>query len=294
MVGHLDQCEASAADLVLVFEPRRRRNPRRPSTLTIAFRESERPLLALAGRTVPGVGCGRAGGGGIGVAVAPSRSGNGARPRRRGAGGADAGGAGSAALCRLDGLRRLPRRGGGALEGIGPPARLDAAGAGERARRLRRCELHQPRRDVAVHPRGGGVFRRDRRRRGAAAQVRGGRRRRDQAVAAVPAVAGAGADAGLRHRLGHGAAPVVRPLSRPGAAAARRAALDRPLQELGGALCRVPRDRLHPQLPAGRQPLRSARGRDRRGLRGLPRAGRGARRLGEGFRPDTIPRAGRG
>ena len=98
--------------------------------------------------------------GGIGVAVAPSRPGNGARPRRRGGGGADAGGAG-AALRGLGGVRRLSWRRGRALEGVGPPARLDAAGAGHRARGFRRRELFEPGGDVAVHHRGREVFRRD-------------------------------------------------------------------------------------------------------------------------------------
>ena len=65
------------------------------------------------------------------------------------------------------------------------------------------AQLREPGGDEPVQPPRRRLRDRDRGCRRAAAELRRGRRRRDPAAAAVPAVAGAGADAGVRHRLGH-------------------------------------------------------------------------------------------
>ncbi len=64
----------------------------------------------------------------------------------------------------------------------------------------------------------------------------------------------------------------------------RRFPLDRPLQELGGPLRRVPCHRLYPELRSGHSALRSGTRGNRRRLRGLPWARRRACRLGTGWR----------
>ena len=128
-------------------------------------------------------------------------------------------------------------------------------------------------------------------------RLRGGRRRRLAPAAAVPDLARARPHPGLRHRLGRRGRALVPGLSRRPAAARRRLPLDRALQELGGALRRVPRHRLQPQLPPETRTYAPDDGRDRRRLRGLPRAGRRPRRRpggGRRCRPASAPRrAGR-
>ena len=151
--------------------------------------------------------------------------------------------AAAAGLCRLGELRRLPWARSPGVGGLGPRARLDAAERGDRARRLRRRASSRRRRH-ALHPPGRRLRGRDRGRRRGAAELRRGGGGRHPAAAAVPARARARADPGARHRLGH-RAPAAGTTSIPTRSAARRrAALDRPLQELGGALRGVPRHRV--------------------------------------------------
>ena len=169
-----------------------------------------------------------------------------------------------AALPRLRELRRLPRRRRRRLGGLRPRPRLDRADPGQRARRLRRRAASTARASSPASPAGATPM--SSRPRTATAQ------RRSFDVIGV---------AGIH--------PLQQYLLSPDpgrtqafdiawdterrrwydlypdqvAAARRRPALDRPLQELGGALRRVPRHRLQPQLRHRHPQLRARDGRDR-------------------------------